>query len=349
MQQNQPSEARRLLSSPAYKTQKQIYAAGVAKRNSRIQQQLQSESDSYKQALEWSWGLMAGSLGLLVPVWLIVLRILRLSLQERAVAESALHQKNLHLTEAIAQLHQAQRLIQAEKISGLRHLVSGIAHELNNPIGFISSNLPYVERYADDLVELIQLYQKYFSHPPDPVQEKITEIDLEFLTQDLKKMLRSMQQGASRVKDIVLTLRTFSRLDASERKTVDIHPGLESAISLIQHRLSATLNQPAIRLQREYSELPMINCCSGQLNQVFHSILSNAIDAIKEANPATPMIKTQTDLIDGKWVRIAIADNGIGISPAIQAKMLDPFFTTKEVGKGNGLGLGDFRRRVYRV
>ena len=342
VQQKQQPVALRLLLSQDYKTQKRIYAAGVAQRNIRIQQQLQAQSDRYKRSLEWSWGIMVGSLGLLIPAWLIVLHILRLYLKDRAVSEFALHQKNQDLIEAIDKLQQAQRLIQAEKIAGLGQLVAGIAHELNNPISFIAGNLPHVEKYAKDLVDLLQLYQQHISPSSYLIQEKIADIDLEFITQDLKKLLRSMEQGTDRVKEIVIALRTFSRLDESERKTVDIHPGLESAILLVQHRLSTTPNRLAIQLVREYNDLPAINCCPGQLNQVVHSILSNAIDAIdaiEEAHCSMPMIRIQTDMIDGKLVRISIADNGIGISPIVQAKMFDPFFTTKAVGKGNGLGL----------
>ena len=339
VQQKKQPVALRLLLSQDYKTQKRIYAAGVAQRNVRIQQQLQAQSDSYERSLQWSWGIMAASLGLLIPVWLIVLHILRLYLKDRAVAESALYQKNQDLIEAIDKLQQAQRLIQAEKIAGLGQLVAGIAHELNNPINFIAGNLPHVEHYASDLVDLLQLYQQHSSYSSCLIQEKIDDIDLEFLTQDLKKLLRSMEQGTDRVKEIVIALRTFSRLDESERKTVDIHPGLESAILLVQHRLSTTPNRPAIQLVREYNNLPKIDCCPGQLNQVVHSILSNAIDAIEEANCSMPIIRIQTNIIDGKWVRISIADNGIGIPPIVQAKMFDPFFTTKAVGKGNGLGL----------
>ena len=339
VQQKQQPVALRLLLSQDYKTQKRIYAAGVTQRNVRIQQQLQAQSDSYKLSLKWSWSIMAGSLGLLIPAWLIVLHILRLYLRDRAIAESALHQKNQDLIEAIQKLQHAQQLIQAEKIAGLGQLVAGIAHELNNPISFIAGNLPYVERYAEDLVDLLQLYQHHSSPSSYLIQEKMANIDLEFLTQDLKNVLRSMEQGTDRVKEIVIALRTFSRLDESERKTVDIHPGLDSAILLVQHRLSTTPNRLAIQLIREYSNLPEIHCCPGQLNQVIHSILSNAIDAIEAAHCSMPMIRIQTNVIDEKWVRISIADNGIGISSIVQAKMFDPFFTTKAVGKGNGLGL----------
>jgi two-component system, NtrC family, sensor kinase len=186
---------------------------------------------------------------------------------------------------------------------------------------------------------LSQLYQQHIPHPPAIIQEKIAAIELEFITADLPKILKSMEIGTHRVKEIVIGLRTFSHLDESEQKTVDIHLGLESAIVLVQHQLSATCDHPAIQLVRDYGKLPPIACYPRQLNQVFHSILYNAIDAIKEANPATPIIRIQTDLVDGQSVRVTIADNGVGIPPATQAKIFDPFFTTKSVGKGKGLGL----------
>jgi signal transduction histidine kinase len=336
---NQQSMAIVLLSSQDYKTQKATYAAGVAKRNLRIQQQLQAQSSSYTSALKWSWTIMAGSIALLTPAWLMVLSLLRLYLQDRAVAESVLSQKNRELTEANNNLHQAQRVMQSEKLSSLGQMVAGIAHEINNPISFISGNLTFVERYAEDLLKLAQLYQEHIPHPPSVIQEEIADIDLEFLIQDLQKLLRSMHLGTQRVKEIVVSLRTFSRLDESERKIIDIHPGIESAILLIQNHLSATCDCPAIQLVRDYSELPAIECCPGQLNQVFYSILLNATDAIREANPATPMIRIQTDVIEDQCVRVTIEDNGIGISPTVQEKMFDPFFTTKSVGQGKGLGL----------
>jgi signal transduction histidine kinase len=336
---NQQPMAIALLSSQDYKTHKVTYAAGVAQRNLRIRQQLQAESDSYTSALKWSWATMAGSIALLIPAWLVVLSILRLYLQDRAIAESTLHQKNRELTEANHNLHQAQRSMQAEKLSSLGQMVAGIAHEINNPVSFISGNLTHVEWYARELLKLNRLYQEHIPDPPAIIQKEMANIELEFLTQDLPKLLYSMHLGTQRIKELVVGLRTFACLDESERKTVDIHLGLESAILLIQHQFSATCDRPAIQLVRDYSELPTIECCPGQLNQVFYSILSNAVDAIREANPATPIIRIQTDLIDAQWVRITIEDNGIGISPTVQAKMFDPFFTTKSVGQGKGLGL----------
>lgn len=339
VQQNQQQAALLLLASADYKTQKQIYATGVAQRNLEIQQQLQIQSNRYKRNLGWSWGMVAGSIFLLIPTWWLVLQLLRSYLHDRTVAEAALHQKNQDLTIALENLQQAQRLIQAEKLSSLGQMVAGIAHEMNNPVGFIQGNLLHVEQYSMDLLHLIQLYQQHILHPPTVIREQIAAIDLDFLTHDLPKILHSMRSGTHRIEEIVMGLRTFSHLHESERKTVDLHAGLESAILLLQHRLHALPNQSAIQLVRAYSKLPVIECCPSQLNQVFYNILSNAIEAIKQANPTDPTLQIQTELVDHQWVRIVISDNGSGILPEIQAKVFDPFFTTKPVGQGRGLGL----------
>lgn len=347
VQRNQKQAALQLLTSPDYKVQKRIYAAGVAQRNTKIQQQLQAYSENYQTALMWSLAIMAASILLLVPTWLAVLQMLRSYLHDRRVAEAALHQKNQDLTEALKQLHQAQRFIQqqtqhfiqTEKLSSLGQLVAGVAHEINNPNNFIQGNLFHIEQYTQDLLQIVELYQNNVSHLPTEIQAQIEQIDLAFIIDDLPKILRSIEHGTLRIEEVVTGLKTFSRLDESERKTIDLHSNLESTISLLRYRLTTTLRSTEIQLIREYGELPEVECCPSQLNQVLYSILSNAIEAIAQAEPEAPMIRIQTTVIDNKWVKIAILDNGIGIDSEIEAKIFDPFFTTKSIGQGKGLGL----------
>lgn len=223
-------------------------------------------------------------------------------------------------------------------------MVAGIAHEINNPVGFIHGNLSHVRQYAGDLLNLVELYQHHVSDPPTVICTKIEEIDLEFLTEDFSRVLQSMEIGTRRIREIVLSLRNFSRLDESEYKQADIHEGIDSTLLILQHRLKSKDNHPTIELLKEYGELPKIECFPGQLNQVFMNLLTNAIDAIEDAvlktgQPASPQITIRTTCLDAEWIRISIADNGFGIPEAVKAKLFDPFFTTKSIGKGTGLGL----------
>ena len=251
----------------------------------------------------------------------------------------ALSHSNGHLHQAMQQLRQAQgRLVQTEKMSGLRQMVAGIAHEFNNPITFIYSNLIYAQSYTQQILELLELYQQEPHTPSPTLQEKLGEIDLDFLGVDLPKLFESMKTGAERIRQTVLSLRNFSRLDEAEVKLVNLHEGIDSALLTLQHRLQNN-HYTEIEVVKNYGKLPLVECYARELNQVFLHILNNAIDAIEQNIPPRPgqiMIETKAW---GNRVLIRIADNGVGIPESIRSQIFDPFFTTKSVGKGTGLGL----------
>lgn len=253
------------------------------------------------------------------------------------------------LDQALQALKKAQsQLIQTEKMSGVAQLVAGMAHEINNPISFIYGNITPANQYFEDLLRLLHLYQHHYANPVAEIEAEIDAIDLDFLVEDLRKLLKSIQSGADRVRQIVLSLRNFSRLDEAGIKSVDLHEGLESTLLFLQNRLQSKQEIPAIRVIRQYDRLPLVECYASQLNQVFINILANAIDAIETkmqeliANQAAslfiPTITITTKHQDLK-VTICIQDNGIGMTPETLQRLFDPFFTTKPVGQGIGLGL----------
>lgn len=262
---------------------------------------------------------------------------------------SQLNQKNTELKDAFAQLNRQQaQLVQSEKMSSLGQLVAGLAHEINNPANFIHGNLNYVREYSTDLLELVKLYQHYYPEPVKEIQAKADIVELDFLREDLPKMLASMKLGTDRIREIVLSLRNFSRMDEAEFKTVDIHEGINSTLMILGNRLKEKSDRPEIDVIKNYGNLPQVECYPGQLNQVFMNILTNAIDALEEYCKKQPtsevyerplQITIKTSMIDHDWVEIVISDNGLGIPDAIQAKIFDPFFTTKAVGKGTGMGM----------
>ena len=241
-------------------------------------------------------------------------------------------------------LHELQKmqaqLVQNEKMSALGQMIAGIAHEINNPVNFIHGNLTHVNQYTQDILQVLEAYKQHYANPPESLQELLDEIDINFITEDLTKILQSMKVGTTRIREIVLSLRSFSRLDEAEFKEVDIHEGIDNTLMILQHRLKPQNHQKEIQVIKEYGKLPLVECYAGQLNQVFMNLITNAIDALEEAsNSKLPAISINTELTDENKVLISIRDNGVGIPENICSKLFNPFFTTKAVGKGTGLGL----------
>jgi len=254
-----------------------------------------------------------------------------------------LYQQARQALELERKLHQLQQthiqLIQSEKMFSLGQMVAGIAHEINNPISFIHGNIAHANEYMEQVLELLDLYQNHCLQPNHDIQIAMEGMDLEFLRSDFESTLKSMKTGSDRIKNIVTSLRNFARLDESEFKRVDLHEGIESTLTILQNRLQKKGKREEIQVVKDYGNLPLVECYAGQLNQVFLNILNNAIDALEKCgrhNCLSLRICTETD---GKQVKIAIADNGVGMNEQKQKRLFDPFFTTKEVGKGTGLGM----------
>ncbi|MFN6572130.1 AAA family ATPase [Dendronalium sp. ChiSLP03b] len=281
------------------------------------------------------------------------------TLEEKVAQRTTeLNDKNQRLEQALSELQSTQsQLIQSEKMSSLGEMVAGIAHEINNPINFIHGNITHASEYVQDLLDLIAIYQQEYPNPSALVEDKALEIDVDFLAEDLPKILDSMKVGSSRIRNIVLGLRNFSRLDESEMKPVDIHEGIDNTLMILQHRLKEKSDRPEIEVIKKYGQFPEVSCYAGQLNQVFMNILSNAIDALEESLLNSqqsivnglgtidcgllikPQIRICTELKDSNTLRIRIADNGRGMTAKVCQKIFDPFFTTKPIGSGTGLGL----------
>ena len=284
--------------------------------------------------------------------------ILQVEISERQQAEIALRKSEVDKTQLITSLQQQKmtlertlqnlknaqaQLIQTEKMSSLGQMVAGVAHEINNPVSFIYGNIVYATEHSQALLKLIELYRQEYIDTTPRIQQLTEEIELDFVIEDLPKVLSSMKIGAERIREIVLTLRNFSRLDEADMKAVNIHEGIDSTLIILQSRLKPKGDWREIKIVKQYGNLPAVECYAGKLNQVWMNILNNAIDAlisqVQRTEGFMPTILIATEIVDSQWVKIKIKDNGIGISPSAQKRIFDPFFTTKPIGQGTGLGL----------
>ncbi|OUL26998.1 hybrid sensor histidine kinase/response regulator [Nostoc sp. 106C] len=274
--------------------------------------------------------------------------------QEEVIARVRVHLRLKQLNESLEQqvrdrtdaLQQAQvQLVQQEKLSTLGELIAGIAHEMNNPINFITSNIPPLEEYIAGVSEILRLYQQEYPNPTAKITAALEDWDLEFILQDLVKILDSFKLGTERIRQVSTSLRTFCRSDSDTKIPADLHQGLDSTLMILQHRLKGNGDRPGIEVIKKYGTLPEVNCYLGQMNQVFINIIANAIDALDEAinqgkmSNKIPQIKITTEINSQHWVVIRIADNGIGVPERLKQRLFEPLFTTKPVGKGTGLGL----------
>ncbi|MEG3990213.1 PAS domain S-box protein [Microcoleus sp. S28C3] len=274
---------------------------------------------------------------------------------ERKQAEEALHNSEAQSREQAAQLAATlnqlkathSQLVQSEKMSSLGLLLAGVAHEINNPVSFIYGNIAHLKNYTQDLFQHLELYQQHYPNPVAEIQEEREKKDLDFLAEDLPKILSSMSVGVERICQIVQSLRNFSRHDDSQMKPVNLHEGIDSTLLILNHRLKGNGEKPPIQIVKQYEELPNIECFAGPINQVFMNILSNAIDALEDANSrqnCQEMLENPSQIrigtaVVGNFVEIKIADNGPGITEEVKQQIFDTFFTTKPIGKGTGMGL----------
>ena len=286
------------------------------------------------------WSSIVPWLGLTAMLGVIMGEVRR-----RNLIQCNLHLRTTELSETLVQLKQTQaRLIQNEKMSSLSHLVGGIAHEINNPASFIHGNLKPAQEYVQSLLKLVELYEKNSLKIIPELQDYSDDIDLDFIKIDLPMVMESMRNGTTRIREIVLLLRNFARMDESELKTVNLHEGIESTIAIMRHRLMENDRRPEIIVKKLFGTIPNIECYAGLINQVFMALISNSIDAMndcsaKQLKENPPSLEIITAIVDSDRIHIAIRDNGTGIPNEIMAQIFDPFFTTKAVGQGTGLGL----------
>jgi chemotaxis family two-component system sensor kinase Cph1 len=320
--------------------------------------ELWKENVRYK-SLPWKQCEIDAALELRKAMINIVLcQIDKLEKLNRALEESVAREreKTAHLKTAMSELKRAQtQLVQSERMSSLGQLVSAVAYEVTNPINFIHGNLIYANEYSQKMIDLLQLYEQHYPSPSPEIQAQIEAVELEFIVEDLPKLLGSMKVGANRIREIVQSLRNFSRIDEADIKPVDIHDGLDSALLILSNRLKPKPDRPAIHLIKEYGSLPLVECYPVQINQVFMNVLTNAIDALEDAfvnnnlsshggDKEEPVkcgqIRIVTEICPGeKAVAVRIKDNGCGMTQTVRQKIFEPFFTTKPVGKGAGIGL----------
>jgi len=320
--------------------------------------ELWKENVRYK-SLPWKQCEIDAALELRKAMINIVLcQIDKLEKLNRALEESVAREreKTAHLKTAMSELKRAQtQLVQSERMSSLGQLVSAVAYEVTNPINFIYGNLNYANEYSQKMIDLLQLYEQHYPSPSPEIQAQIEAVELEFIVEDLPKLLGSMKVGANRIREIVQSLRNFSRIDEADLKPVDIHDGLDSALLILSNRLKPKPDRPAIHLIKEYGSLPLVECYPVQINQVFMNVLTNAIDALEDAfvnhnlsshggDKEEPVkcgqIRIVTEICPGeKAVAVRIKDNGCGMTQTVRQKIFEPFFTTKPVGKGAGIGL----------
>ena len=375
IRQGKSQKALAILSSAEYEQQKQIYSEGMQLTSTALQTRVKSNLEFYGSTLSRSSLFSLLSLLILIVAWITILGLVYQYINYRkrterklletktklektneslGKSETALRQKAEALEKAMQDLKLSQsQMLQNEKMSSLGLLVAGIAHEINNPVNFIYGNVRYIQEYVSDLLHFIGLYQKHYSEPVPEIQSALDSINLNFLQEDLLKILGSIKIGSERIQQIVLLLRNFSRMDQADLKKVDIHQGIDSTLQILEYYLKSKAEFVQIEIIKNYGDIPLVECYAGALNQVFMNILTNAIDALDEMKSKTSdplaaedpnlcqsrQIHIRTALIDTNWVEIVIEDNGMGMSTSVRDKMFDPFFTTKPIGKGTGMGM----------
>lgn len=366
---NQSDRAMDVLSSQAYQLQKEVYKNGIQQWSKELSEQISANLDSYGKGLAQASFFSMASFSILTAAWITLLFLVKQYIHRQETAEAGLRQakyqlevshqalqrseitlqqKAAALERTLEELREAHvQIVQNEKMSSLGQLVAGIAHEINNPVNFIHANLTPLYEYADSLLRLICAYQTHYPESPPAIEAEIAEADIDFVKEDLPKILKSMQVGTERIQEIVLSLRNFTRSDEQGLKSVDIHEGLENTLLILKHRLTEETGHSEITVKRNYGTLPSVECYPGLLNQVFMNLLVNAIDAIEEAakthkNNYQGHISLYTSSFTKErcdWVEITVTDNGLGIPNEVRSRIFDTFYTTKPIGKGTGMGL----------
>lgn len=264
--------------------------------------------------------------------------------------ETRVEARTSELKQALKNLQQAQlQLIQSEKMSTLGQLVAGVAHEINNPVGFMYGNINHAENYIQDLLKIFKLYQEQIPSPNPAITNLAEEVDLDYLLEDLPQVISSMKVGVERIRQISVSLRTFSRTDSTSKLETNLHEGIDSALLILKYRLKGNEKVLPIEVIKDYGDLPLVPCYPGQINQVFTNIIANAIDALEDAylkrnieeikaNSRQIVICTEVDPSQNSAI-IRIKDNGLGMSEEIRDRIFDYLFTTKPPEKGTGLGL----------